>query len=399
MQFKELNKSIKQNNKVKNFKQLSNILGIETNVSDTRAKKRALEKLALFYDFKKEGHKFVFDGDIFDIFYDLGKPLTRQEKSDYTSLIADSIVYNLSKLTDTDEIYGSTNFILLNLSLINKRFKYALKNIKLLSEETGVSEEVFEEFFRITKKKLDYDLKRALVDLSKRSLVSWDNVLIVLKERFNNEQLKKETVSIIATKDEERFYLHCSRNALDRLGINSTSDIYKSGVADQYYKYVDEELKRILSDEDLSFEFGVNNDIIGFYKGYRIVYNIDEIIDYRDKKISHDTLRKINGFKQKELAQNAESRVFDKLIKKDGSTDRGDFKYMYDIVSLINKFIADEDNKILNIDNDWEEKNDKIRTKIKNEILPEGLPTIDDIDYDMALKEWEGDLLMEEENE
>jgi hypothetical protein len=294
----------------KNYKELCSIL--DEPIKTGKSKQLQLKDWERYFTYKKEGNKFVIT-EIFD------QPKPKQDKrkegrneTPYINLIEKLILDLLVQHNGKGNVFLSKNMLLKELRMINEDYIYYRNKRFKLSDFTGIPKIHIDEFYDTTDDTLTRNLERALNKLENQSLIFWSRAMTVCfidtdinyneygeiqmyREIKMNDYGEKEEIytptspyikGIIhrkATDQEVKLILQIEEWLLNKYQCDSKADLYKKGIAEQFF----DEVKEILFHK---------TNIAYYYKSYEIICNHEGIL--RKWKSLNDLLLKIDERKQ-----------------------------------------------------------------------------------------------------
>lgn len=289
---------------IKSYRQLCEILGIE--VAGGNSKKAQMKELERFVKYHKEGNKFVID-EIYDENNIKGKDDKRGISNNaYGEDLKYLILCILATSEEDNELIIPTTLLLRQLCMINDNYNIGRKNQDRLSELMCMDEVCINEFYNTTHANLKSSVETALNQLRKMSLLEWKRIIMVCKKKADFKMNEVNEIIIDdnfrplctvkesyepATKEEIMFILDAERLTLLDYGCDNISQIFKLGKATEYYKKVNEIVRK-------------NTNIFYYFNAYDIVFNGNHIYD---KLISL-------GINAAELRRNINTKVQERLI-------------------------------------------------------------------------------------
>lgn len=267
---------------------------LEIEISAGNKKKAQLKELERYCNYEKQGNKYIIK-EIYN------NPLMKNDErslghnSKYADDIQDLLLCVLNRL-NTDEVCWSCNTLLNNLSMINEEYIMGRRDMEKLSEKMEIEKEYVYDFYNNTHKSLKSKLETALNILSKKALVVYEKVLMIVKQeiqiqenefgkplvidgqvQYNIREYTKET-----TKEERKIILKIKKQCFELLECKDEQEIISKGKWKEYSKILDEKLWK--------------NSIKFCYYAYRITYNEDDIKEYVVGEIGESyTRNKLNS--------------------------------------------------------------------------------------------------------
>lgn len=289
---------------IKNYKELCSMLEIKVEAGNS--KKAQLKELERFIKYHKEGNKFIID--------EIYNENSIREKDDKRGICNNAygeelkylILCILATSEENNELIIPATLLLRQLCMINDNYSIGRKCQDRLSELMCMDEVYINEFYNTTHANLKSSVETALNQLRKMSLLEWKRIVMVCKKKANFKMNEVNEIIIgddfkplctvkesyePATKEEIMFILDAERLMLLDYGCDNISQIFKLGKATEYYKKVNEIVRK-------------NTNIFYYFNAYDIVYNSNHIYD---KLISL-------GVNAAELRRNINAKVQEKLM-------------------------------------------------------------------------------------
>ncbi|MGG3920400.1 hypothetical protein ABEV41_00370 [Geobacillus thermodenitrificans] len=309
----------------KNYKELCHTLGEP--IKGGNAKKAQLKNWACYFSFTQQGHKFIIN-EIYDV------PLIKEDKRslgnntvEYIDLIEALIIDLLAQDHYNGEVFLSKSRLLKELNMINSNYYYCRNRTLKLSEFMNIPEEEINDFYEITDNTLTRNLETALNRLRRQSLIIWSQVLTVCyldtsvelnelgkvkikRHKYINDLDEEDYTYTVdtptlrkvihkkATKEEKRLIIRTERELLKKYGCEEPSDIFRKGLAKQFYKEI----------KDILFE---KANILYYYHSYEITFNHDHILE---KWLDIHDLQ-LNDLKRESYQDLLNASIIDKLTE------------------------------------------------------------------------------------
>lgn len=307
----------------KNYKELC--LFLNEKIKTGNAKNSQLKEFRLYFEHKKEGHKFIIT-EVFEI------PIisTVNNQLAYTHLIEKLVIDMLlhdKKVKNHATI--SRSLLLQLLNMVNAEYSKSRFKQNRLSHNTKIETDVIDQFYNSTYRMLKNNLEKALDNLASQSLISWHYSIKLCKidhdydllryqqvDSFGDSQEKhrsKDTIRYIhvnPTKDEHEMVMSFERHVKDKLHCLNDHELVKTGKYKEYESMV----------KDMLLDYG----IAYYYKVFDITFNKDNA-KQRSKQlefllINNDRCSVMNTLNKdiiKQTLKNAEARqIKNKLDKK-----------------------------------------------------------------------------------
>lgn len=247
----------------KNYKDLCNFL--HQPVTGGKSKKYQLEMFNRYFDYRKDGYKFIIT-DVFE------QSLIHFDKGLYQSLIQklllDYLVNELQKGNKTTtltynnliDITGIANHNYIeHRKDVRTKYNHNSEHDTNISNLLNVNDSIVKEFYEVTYSKIRNTLKRSIENLANRMVILKEESYTCIVETNNI----KHTHNM--TEEEKHIYLLAIDSVVESLGLTEYFQVF------QYYKEV-EFNKRI--------QEYMNKHIKGFqyaFKSYKLYFNINII--------------------------------------------------------------------------------------------------------------------------
>jgi hypothetical protein len=164
--------------------------------------------------------------------------------------------------------------------MINSDYIFGRRDMEKLSTNMQIEKEYVYDFYNNTHKSLKQKLESALNILSKKALVVYEKILMIVKQEIQiqeNEfgkplvidgqvQYNIREYTIETTKEERKIILEIKKQCFELLECKDEQEIIAKGKWKEYSKLLDEKLWK--------------NSIRFCYYAYRITYNQDDIKEY-----------------------------------------------------------------------------------------------------------------------
>lgn len=241
---------------VKNYKALCLLLG-ET-PTDGRTKQHQLKEWKRFFDWEKQGQKFI----ITDI-YPEPLPKAMKEGTVYAKLIETLLVAHLSK--QENYTYTATESqIFETLCMVNSNYKKIKDpNLYIALTSTRSSSSVlpinYIDFNQRSHKRLKEILHSALNSMVSRRLLEYtkETVIVIVHPDLDGQPVYE---NIVANSDEIKEILRIERQVMNEMGVDNIFQIYAQNKMHTYNQKVDSKLKN---------EFNWDH----VYRRLKLVYN------------------------------------------------------------------------------------------------------------------------------
>lgn len=228
---------------VKNYSEMCKLVGEE--ICTGNAKKAQINNWKRYFDFYKEGQKFIVT-DVYDVPYSSDDARKRREGL-YVKYIELLLIEYLSKCTDfqTDiskkalyGILGMTNSNYANFK--NKRDYKRLKEKIQLNSSCVVSDLSIDHFYQRSDQKLNSILMAALKSMKDRFLIDYRNINTIAVKTPDGE-----IVTWQATDTEDKKILALKEETLEEMNCRTFSDIIIKGKVDKFFSLLNEKGKKI----------------------------------------------------------------------------------------------------------------------------------------------------------
>lgn len=313
----------------KNYKELCE--AINEPVKGGSSKEYQLKKWERYFDFEKEGRKFIIKN-----IYDKPKP-KQVTKMTYVKII-ETLILDLLAQDDYETLFLSKNSLLKKLAMINQNYISQKYTKGKLSKRTEISMNEINEFYSLSEKMFKRNIEQALNNLVNKALIDWSDMQMVCRIKpsvpmnefnnikitkidhitedgdftteFENPEVKNRMEYSPATDKEIKLIMRIKNDLLryynERLKsinndltdrITTIQDLYTYGLSQEYFKTLNEKL------------FDKAN-IYYTYRGYKIVFNQDHIAEeyrrvynklkpielyFTQKILNKEIISKING--------------------------------------------------------------------------------------------------------
>ena len=226
---------------VKNYKSMCELLG-EIEATGT-AKKSQLREWERYFDFEKDGQKFIIQ-EIYD------KPKPQLSNALYVKLIERILMSELSTKEGHTFNYTKTQLYKM-LGMANSDYKRT-QDVEDVEDLSEYSKWNVDDFYQRTNQKLSDIVMSAMNSMRRRSLLEYYRIHVIVE---GYEQRK-------ATNDEVKTILRVQRNVLD--GMNEPKIPFHR--IKEYYQKVNTRLK-----EDCGWDY--------VYAEYQLIFNSDQILN------------------------------------------------------------------------------------------------------------------------
>jgi len=279
-------KQLEDGQEIKNYKELCTILGEP--IASGNSKISQLERFERYFEYHKEGNKFIIDNVYEEPLYNIDKKIV------YTHLIQQLVLNNLAKeyKEGNRTVILSSSKLFETLAMVNGNYNEGKLYKNKLANELCIDVECINDFYSITNKKLKKTLDTALNSLRNKIIIDYEMITMMNisngKNMFYNRHMT----------DEEFEYYNCISKMIaeEMEPNNSLQNILLSGRWNEYSNKVIDKM---------SIQTGL--DIRFIYKAYKIVFNeyvvkelnkINEYIlenEHEIKKMLNSEI--VNGYK------------------------------------------------------------------------------------------------------
>lgn len=325
---------LKEGMVIKNYTELSHLLGIKKTGGDY--KKKRLSELKDLVEFEQDGFKFIIN-KIYSKQEVVKNEIRRGRKSLYATMIEVLLLDELSK-NETSMLI--TKYNLMNkIGLTNPNYKICYNNQDALANYLDMEVEYINEFYRVNENNITKILNTTLHNISRKGLI-FSNETIMVKPL--NERLHRQ-----ATDDEITGILGIESRAKEICNIGASESI-KKHVYFMKNKKLNSLIKEMLM-EELKLEF--------YYEALKIILNdkyiVKEKISLTDFILSENEklneLEKLNSTFGNNVITNANNRHLASIDKRSYSI-RNNQQYVDHFKLLVSKLI-DLDSGNINLDN------------------------------------------------
>lgn len=300
--------NLKVDEKVKNYKELCNILDIP--IVSGNSKIYQLKELERYCNFHKEGNGFVFD-EIYNIPKEKLDDKRLGNNNIYTKNIQ-SLILEMLLQSEDKTVCLSCSSLLKSLNMINENYSEGRNNIIKLSELINVPKINCYDFYNYTYSNLKGKLETSLNILRKRALVFWSKVVIV---KPNNEEAHRK-----ATNEEIAIILMIEREIMEEMGFDNTQSIFLKGKWSNFKRAAERQLN-------------LKHKIKYYYDAYEIIFNHENI------KIE---IEKIDIECKKEIENILNEKICDSLNKGAETRYKNSVKKANDFILTSEEEVDDE---------------------------------------------------------
>lgn len=288
------------------------------------AKKAQLKEWARYFDYRKDGNKFIIT-EVFD------EPLDKYDArtfnsggSIYTNDLQ-TLIMGLIHIKGKEDDYClkfTRNQLMRELGLVNSTYAYGKQFKYGLSEHSGVSVDIVDDFYQITDGNLKSMLETALNQLTKKSLIDWSPIYTLKLKQYQIEdeeegtyfELENDEIIREANDNEVSEILTIQSHLLDKYKCKNLAEVIYKGLSKQFFEEATEMLNQVLSYE-----------IEYYYKEYKIIYT-SKGIEYKLKEIPRDELESVmcrlnNNIKNNLLVNSMKREEESKQVIDDRLTD------------------------------------------------------------------------------
>lgn len=274
-------KNLKVGMVIKNYKELCNLLDIESKKTGSNSHKAQLKELSRYFKYHKEGHKFIID----EIYSDVKKRIDNRStnKGGNNNVFVDDfrnlMIYMLHK-NRTECMLMSKGAMFKAMNLVNENYLLARNNIPKLSEIVEIPQDFIYEFYDYNSVKLRDTLERNLKHCRSRSLLMYESVVsvainevLIAYNELNQPILDSNGMVISeskltyreATKEEKQIILRFENEVKKELGLKDNKEIFLKGKWKKFKQEVEKRLK--ISGTNIKY----------YYEAYKITWNNDKI--------------------------------------------------------------------------------------------------------------------------
>lgn len=314
--------NLKENQKIKNYKELCSILEINPTTGYSRQKQ--LKELSIYCSYSKEGNSYIIN-EIYKNPTITLNDILKTKNSKYIKLLANTILEYLYKDANKFQQIPLIQLFTM-LGITNNNYKYANNYRKELSQLYDIQLASIYYFYDNTRNEFKRIIERCLNNLQTRSVLFWSKCIVIV-DNNNTYKADKETTKLI---------LDTQKEVLEYLNINNMYEMMKD-------KEKRKEFNKIIKQE-LSFNYYFAYDIIIGEKALQIEYNN---IQEDKKKINNLMIDKANNIFDKDIYKPFKeeyNKLIDILINTDNKEDIEK--------ELILKHEENKDNYIINITNE-----------------------------------------------
>ncbi len=274
---------------VKNYKMMCKLLGEKE--KSGKSKKYQQNDWKRYFDFEKEGQKYIIT-KIFE---------TPLSKEDLRSLGNNSIylphieliLLNYLSAMEENCLKIPLKKLLLLLGLVNN--KYNNRDDNSIMEEYDISEFQINHFYQRTYQKLRQTVFSSLKSLKARSLIMYEEIIVITKEYEYEYELHEETRK--ANDDERRIIMKVRREILKEMELESIIQVFLKFKQNDFFDRVDEELYK-------RYKIKHNHTEI------EIIFNNDDIIEAKERAEIEMQKRMLNDKMFNAVNKQAEDIVY-----------------------------------------------------------------------------------------
>ena len=344
---------------------------LDEKVLTGNAKISQLKELERYFNFHKQGNKFVFTETYSEPKEKVdGRKYTKGNNNVYgkyiEQLVLDLLVQKYNT-TQERKIYSSRDKMLRALDMVNDNYSFGKFNRIILSDYIDANNDNVKEFYILNNRNLYETVERAFVSLASKCLVSWKlittvacgltefNHKIILQDGtevdifdfIEDEEIRKEInkeTHTTATDEQLDKILYAENSILEQMGLESKKDAFLFDKYPEFNKKVCNLLNK-------------TTNIKYYYKSYDVIFH--EKVVQELEKISQWILEQevrqnikvtLNGIISNNLVSNAEERQNKAIEEKSkilGKLSVSDYKHI-NIERRSNDNYIEDNQKIVN---------------------------------------------------
>lgn len=326
--------NIKQDQVIKNYKELCELLEIKPTTSSIQ-RERQLEEIQQYCKFEKQGHKFIIK-EIYNKPSISLNDLSKAKNAKYIKLVANILVEYLYKNpTELQQVPLIKLFTILGIT--NSNYSSANRYRKELSQLYDIQSASIQYFFSNTRNEFKKVVERCLNNLQNRRVMNWNRCVIVVdnkNETVYKADEEKQKIIINKEKDilQEMKYMNMYQLMQNKKDFKKFNDrVHKELGFSYYYAY-----DLIIGDIALEIEYKnvqrdkqeLNNLIIDktekmfdkeFFSDYQEDYSllISLLVDEQQKEIINEMLKDkyVENFNNYVTEAIEESKAHDEKMK------------------------------------------------------------------------------------
>lgn len=284
---------------IKNYKELCEILDIESKKSGSNSHKAQHKEFNRYFEFEKQGHKYIIKN-----IHDKPKDKIDNRSNNIggnNTVFADDIeklILNILASSKDDTITIARGQLYKMLNMCNENYLLGRSNIGKLSEIIELPKSAIYEFYDNNSSKLRDTVERNLRRLRSRALITWKNTTTVavteveieynelgepiFDKRTKSIRYKTKMVHRLADKFEEKLILKYEEETLKEMGIDTIQKVFLLGK----WKYFKQQVENKLKENDTNIDY--------YYDSYTITFNNDSVKNYA-KKLSDNSIKDIKN--------------------------------------------------------------------------------------------------------
>lgn len=216
-------------------------------------------------------------------------------------LISKEILENKTIANDTDQVFVGKSKLMESVGLANINFNTCKAKILETSKYLNVDYKTTQEFFNLNNKNFLNILESGIKQLRNYRIIDWTYATNICFSNLDNENIEYgyeevydevekcyktimkaktniNTTYRLATDEEVEFILNIENIALRELGLKNIQEVFVKNYINKFYNLVRTKLAN--SKELRGYNFS--------YKGYKIYYTINGVIDYFNTYLNMD---------------------------------------------------------------------------------------------------------------
>ncbi|WP_143083064.1 hypothetical protein [Salibacterium qingdaonense] len=219
---------------IKNYKALCAELEME--IKRDNSKKAQIKELERYIAYHKEGHQIIID-EIYD------EPLPKEDgrgKSEGSrnnnTVFSDTIktlLLHMLASKNNHQIKKTKNRILMDMHAINSNFSFCSEYVKATAEHLNIDRHIVYDYFSTTRNMLHQKLNTALNQLSKKSLIHYQQIIMVYDGSHRE-----------ATTEEVKNILELERELLDEMGFEEINHVRESAKWKKFKEQIENRVQR-----------------------------------------------------------------------------------------------------------------------------------------------------------
>ncbi len=301
-------KKLENGQEFKNYKELCNFLNQPIGAGNQ--KKYQLKEFERYFEYHKVGQKIIIDNIYIEA-------LTKYSRGLYSSLIQKTLLDLMAERlkNNKEEMLFSSMKIFEMLCMVNSNYRYGKYNNEMLKQNLDIEYNEIDEFYSLTKGRMDRMLKTAIRDLKNKYLIHHEDKIIL--HTINRIGIYENHNKVAADDKQTKYINDVRHNIMIGMGFDNKQKLFFSNKFNEFNNavltYLNDNIKNDLENNNYQCGF---DEIKYLYDGHRILFteNINSEIKHLEKFLlnNRDDVRKMLNT---ELV-NSYRLTYDKLNKK-----------------------------------------------------------------------------------